>query len=78
MEKEMIKSSKGGEDDMREPYYGSTIVVWIKPKPGMFCEFIITVGDAKKSIMVPSNFYQDFMVVISMIADKIQNANKNC
>jgi hypothetical protein len=52
MEKEIIKSAKWEEDDKQEPYYGSTVVVWIKPKPGKYCEFCITVGDTKKSIMV--------------------------
>ncbi len=45
--------------------------------PGKFCEFQIAVGDAKKSIMVHSGFFQDVMGVISMIAEKIQEVNEN-
>ena len=76
MEKEMIKPAKGEDDDKQEPYYGSTVVVWIKPKPGKFCQFSITVGDIKKNIIVPSSFFQDLMSAINMIAEEIQSANK--
>lgn len=51
-------------------------MVWIRPKHGKFCQIHVNIGDAKKSIMVPSSFIQDLMGVISMIAEKIQDANR--
>ncbi len=76
MEKEIIKPTKGEEDEKREPYYGSTIIVWIRPKPGKYCEFSITVGEAKKNLIIQSNVFQEMLEAISMIAEQIQKANK--
>ncbi len=75
MEKEIITPVKGEEDDEREPYYGSTVIVWIRPKPGKFCKLSITVGDAKKSIIVLRSFFQNLKSEISMITEKIQNVD---
>jgi hypothetical protein len=73
MENEKIKPATGeSDDDKQEPYYGSTIIVWIRPKPGKFCELQIAIGGVKKTIMVPSSIFRDLMSVISIVAVKIK------
>lgn len=75
---EKNKSKEGEEADKQEPYYGSTVIVWIRPKPGKYCELKICIGDANRSIMIPSSLFQDLMSVISMVTEKNEDAHKIC